>query len=141
MKKRIAKAFIERVEYDYYAVCFDYQKSFCNGFFMGYGKTPKEAIKDFKEEMNFVRESNCFNEKVRKDFATLEFEYRIDFKSCLEYYSQFFSIKGLSKVTGISQKRLEAYIDGSKSLRPSTAERIKEGLLKFADDLKDLELN
>ncbi len=137
MKKRIIKAFVERNSCGRYCVYFNEDLT-C--FFFGEGETQEEAIQEFLDEHEDLKEHSLY-EKVQEELRCVEFEFHIEVQSYLQYYAQLFSIEGLAKITCISKARLKSYVDGSTLLRPSTAKQIGEGLLKFAEDLKGLELN
>ena len=68
-----------------------------------------------------------------------EIVYSLDAKSLLKYYvdSGFFSLAGLEKMTGISQKQLWTYLHGTKP-RKIQANRIVSGFRALNNDLSAL---
>ncbi len=136
MKKRIVTAFIERGKDGSYGVYFNEELG-C-GFF-GDGKTKEEAIKDFIEAYEDLRDESS-NPKVREELQNIEFTYRIDVKSYLEYYSQFFKLEGIAKLTGINANQLSQYMNGFRTPKEATAQKIEDGLIAFANDLNGLKM-
>ena len=129
------KAYIERGKDGSFGVY--HNENLPCGFF-GEGATKQEAVDDYMdsyEEMTLEVEG-----KDREKMESLEFEFVIDIRSYLEYYSQFFTLAGLSKLTKVSASQLSHYLNGYKKPSPKTAKKIEEGLINFADDLKGLKL-
>ena len=64
-----------------------------------------------------------------------EIHYSIDATSVMKYYvnAGFFSLAGMEKVTGINQKQLWAYMNGTKPRR-AQAERIERGFRALNQD-------
>ncbi len=136
-KTRIVKAFIERGRDGSYGVYFD--EDLGCGFF-GDGATKQEAIKDFIESYEDFRDESS-NPKVRETMQNIEFDYCIDIKSYLEYYSQFFKLEGIAKLTGVSANQLSQYLNGFRTPKQSTAKKIEEGLIAFGNDLEGLKVS
>lgn len=130
MKKTI-KAYVERGNDGTYGVYFTDDLG-C-GFF-GDGMTKKEAIEDFIASYEDFKEQPELN-KMLKD---IEFDFTIDIKSYLEYYSQFFSLEGLSKLTNVNPSQLSQYLNGFRNPSKRTADKIEKGLIEFANDLEGL---
>lgn len=129
------KAYIERGKDGSFGVY--HNENLPCGFF-GEDATKQEAVDDYMdsyEEMTLEVEG-----KDREKMESLEFEFVIDIRSYLEYYSQFFTLAGLSKLTKVSASQLSHYLNGYKKPSPKTAKKIEEGLINFADDLKGLKL-
>ena len=133
MKK--VKAFIERGKDGSFGV---YHNEDLPGGFFGDGQTKQEAFDDY---LNSYRE--MIQEVEGKDkeiMESLEFEFVIDIRSYLEYYSQFFTLSGLAKLTQVSASQLSHYLNGYKTPTPKTAKKIEDGLIGFADDLQGLRM-
>lgn len=75
--------------------------------------------------------------QIRGDF---EIEWKIDVPSFLDYYSDYMSLAGMERVTGINQKQLSNYLNRRSVPRPRQADRIMTGIRKFATELLSLTL-
>ncbi len=135
MQKRIIKVFIERGRNGSYGA---YHTAELPCGFFGEGATKQEAIDDYLSSHEAMKE--FVEGKELEVMDSLNFEFHIDIKSYLEYYARFFTLKGLSEITGINQGQLSHYLNGYKVPRPATAQKIEDGLLKFAEDLEGLRL-
>lgn len=69
-----------------------------------------------------------------------EVQYKLDARSFLEYYKGFISLSGLEKITGINQKQLSNYLNNHAKPRRRQAERINEGIHRFAHELLNITL-
>lgn len=87
-----------------------------------------EAIAALKRNLPEER----WPEQLRGDY---EIEWKLDVPSFLEYYSQFMSLAGMQRVTGINQKQLSNYLNHRAVPRRKQADRIMEGMRKFASAL------
>ena len=71
-------------------------------------------------------------------FLDEEFElsYKLDMPSLLKYYTEagIFSLSGVEKMTGIGQKQLWSYLNGTKP-RKAQAERMERGFRNLMEDL------
>lgn len=67
-------------------------------------------------------------------------KWKLDVQSFLEYYREYLSLSGLEKITGINQKQLSNYLNHRAVPRRRQAERISEGLHKFAEELLSITL-
>lgn len=65
-----------------------------------------------------------------------ELSCQIDMPSLLKYYvdAGLFSLAGVAKMTGINQKQLWAYLNGTKP-RKAQAERMEQGFRNLKTDL------
>ncbi len=130
MEKKVIDAIIERAEdgtYDVYCI---------KEMFTGAGASVAEAKADMMTQIEFFKATE---EGLRyPDFLDGEFEmsYKYDIKSILVYYVKngIFSLSGLEKITGINQKQLWAYLNGTTP-RKAQAERIEKGLKNLAKDI------
>ena len=69
-----------------------------------------------------------------------EIEWKFDIPSFLEYYSNFMSLAGMEKMTGIHQKQLSNYLNHRSVPRQKQADRIITGIHKFARELLSITL-
>ena len=112
-----------------------------NEIFSGAGDTLEEAKKDMMEQMSFYKDT-----AIREGFrypAFLDDEYSIEYKadasSLMKYYvdAGIFSLAGLQKVTGINQKQLWSYLNGTKP-RKAQEDRIVSGFQNLSNDLRTI---
>ena len=73
---------------------------------------------------------------MKSEYVEYSIDYIVDALSLMKYYlgKGWFSLATLEKVTGISQKQLWAYANGTKP-RKAQEDRILSGLLDVAKDL------
>ena len=76
-------------------------------------------------------------EQIKGDF---EIEWKFDVPSFLEYYGGFLSLAGLERMTGIHQKQLSNYLHRRAVPRQKQADRIINGLHKFAREILSITL-
>ena len=130
------KAFIERSNDGFYGVYVDLDDNTLNYGIIGEGSTVQEAIEDFKagyEEMkDLYKEEN-------RSFVEAEFEFCYDIASFLNYYSSFFSLAGLSRLTGIHQGQLSHYLTGHRRPSQKTIEKIESSLQAFGKEISQVE--
>jgi hypothetical protein len=132
----IANVIIERGEKSgLYSAYMDYYANLKFGI-NGYGKTVEQAKADFLIARDEMKEC-CKSTGI--DFPEdLEFNFKYDVASFLEYYSNKLSPVGLQSITGIKQEQLNHYIAGTKKLRRKTIESIEKKLHEFAEDMQQL---
>lgn len=103
---------------------------------IGDGKTSQEAIEDF---YNSRDEMETYYKEINKDFPeNLEFEFKYDMASFLNYYSKYLSLAGLSRLTGVNQGQLSHYVTGYRKPSKETVRKIESSLKNFAEEIKDL---
>lgn len=109
-----------------------------DGIFSGAGETIEAAKEDMSRQMAFYKETAIQNGFRYPAFLDGEFEvhYSVDVTSLLKYYvnTGVFSLAGMEKVTGINQKQLWSYLNGTKP-RKAQAERIERGFRSLRNDL------
>jgi len=131
----IVKAVIERSSDGSFSV-------YCkNEIFSGSGDTLDAAKKDMLDQMAFYKETALqagfkYPAFLDGDFSV---EYRVDACSLMKYYIEtgIFSLAGLQKVTGINQKQLWSYLNGTKP-RKTQEDRIVSGFHNLSNDLRTL---
>ncbi|SRR5690554_245248 len=102
----------------------------------GEGATVKEAIEDFLISRDDIKE---LYEDENKIFPDLEFQYKHDLPSFLEYYSRLISFAGLERLTGVNQSQLSQYVQGYRKPSKKTAKKIEEKLHSFAKELNQVQ--
>lgn len=125
-------AIIERASDGTYSV-------YCkNEIFSGMGDTINEAKADMASQMVAYKETALEQGFKYPAFLDGDFEvvYEVDAVSLLKYYigSGIFTLTALEKLTGISQKQLWAYNNGTKP-RKAQADRINAGFRRLSEDL------
>ena len=60
--------------------------------------------------------------------------------SFLEYFSQYLSLAGMERITGVNQKQLSNYLNRRSKPRKQQIERISKGLRRFASELLSMTL-
>ena len=107
--------------------------------FSGAGETLAQAKADMLQQMAFYKETALLQGFKYPSFLDEDFsvEYSVDATSLMKYYieSGIFSLAGLQKVTGINQKQLWAYMNGTKP-RKAQQERIVSGFHSLSKDLQ-----
>ena len=106
--------------------------------FSGAGPTIEAAKADMEKQMSFYKKTALKEGFRYPAFLDGEFmvHYSIDATSLMKYYvnAGFFSLAGMEKVTGINQKQLWAYMNGTKPRR-AQADRIERGFRALNQDL------
>jgi hypothetical protein len=72
-----------------------------------------------------------------KDMPSVEFEFKYDMPSFLDYYANVFSKPALEKITGINQKQFFHYLAG-KNPSKTTILKMQEGLRKLGKELSQV---
>ena len=130
------KAFIERGNDGNYGIYIDLDDNTLNYGVIGDGRTVQEAIEDFKIGYEEMKELYADEGKF---FVEAEFEFCYDTASFLNYYSKFFSLSGLSRLTGIHQGQLSHYLTGHRRPSPKTVEKIERSLQSFGKEISQVE--
>lgn len=103
----------------------------------GTGRTVEEAKADlleaYDEIMALMREEG-------RPCEELCFTYQFDIPSFLEYYAYALSLAGLERISGINQRQLSHYINGTSKPRKATVDRFRKNLKAFAEDLQSVDL-
>ena len=126
------EAIIEKAEDGTYSV-------YCvKEIFSGAGSSIEEAKADMMKQMAFYKETAIEEGFKYPPFLDDDFtvSYTVDPVSLMKYYvnSGVFSLAGLGIVTGIHQKQLWSYLNGTKP-RKAQRERIKKGFLSLRKEL------
>ena len=126
------KAFIERGNDGTYGVYVDLNDNTLNYGIHGDGITVNDAIEDFKAGYLEMKE---LYEKEGQFFVEAEFVFHYDTASFLSYYTNYFSLAGISRLTGIHQAQLSHYLNGSRNPSKQTIQKIDSSIHHFANRL------
>lgn len=102
---------------------------------IGDGKTVKETMDDFA---NSYEEMKAYYKETGKDFNELEFIFKYDVSSFLQYYSGILSLAGLEKLTGVNRGQLSHYATGHRKPSQKTIEKIEKKLQGFGNELSQI---
>lgn len=127
MKK--IKAYVEKSDYGFSVYMEDNDLDYG---IIGEGKTATEAINDFRQAYEEMRE---YYKEEGKDFEEVSFEFVYDIASFLQYYAFAFTLAGLERITGVNQRQLSHYINGVSKPTRRTIEKIEDGIHNFSRDL------
>ena len=135
---RKVKAYLERGSDGSYGVYVDLDNKTLNYGIHGVGETSKEAISDF---MDGYQEMKELYQEEGNHFVEAEFEIKYDIPSFLNYYKGLLSLAGLEKITGVNQRQLSHYINGTNRPSKQTTEKIVKALHRFADELRQVDFS
>ena len=127
---KTVKVFVESSEYGYSAYM---ENAGLDYACIGEGKTVEEAISDFEDSYNEIKE---YYSAQKLDFTEAEFEYYYDISSFLQEFNKAFSLSGLERITGVNQTQLGHYLHNRRKPSRKTINRIEEGLRAFANHLE-----
>ena len=130
------KAFIERGSDGTYSVYVDLEDGTLNYGIHGNGNTVKEAVDDFKLSYEAMKE---FHHQREKYFVEAEFEFHYDTASFLKYYTTYFSLAGMSRLTGVNQRQLSHYLNGTRNPSKQTIRKIDNSIHTFAKNLSQVQ--
>ena len=130
------KAFIERGNDGTYGIYIDLDDNTLDYSVIGEGNTVQEAIVDFNAGYKEMKELYSDEGKY---FEEAEFEFCYDTASFLNYYSKFFSLAGLSRLTGIHQGQLSHYLTGYRRPSQKTVVKIESSLQAFGKEISQVE--
>ena len=103
---------------------------------LGQGNTVPEAIADFYNSRDEMKELYAETGKSFPD--NIEFNFRYDTASFLAYYSKVLSLAGLERITGVNQGQLSHYVTGHRKPSPKTVEKIEKSLHAFAQEISQV---
>jgi len=130
------KAFIERGKDGTYGVYVDLEDNTLNYGLIGDGNTVDEAIEDFQACYFEMKE---LYEKEGLHFVEAKFEFHYDTASFLQYYTNYFSLAGISRLTGIHQGQLSHYVNGTRNPSKQTITKIDRSIHEFAKNLNQVQ--
>ncbi len=118
---------------------FDAYSDNCDGIYAA-GESVDAVKVDTLEAIRLIKENlpdERWPKHIRGDF---EIEWKFDVPSFLEYYSNFISLAGMERMTGINQKQLSNYLNHRSVPRAKQADRILSGIHRFARELLSITL-
>lgn len=119
-----------------YGVYLDLEEKRLSYGIIGDGDTVQEAIADFE---NSYEEMKTYYYDIGKNFQEAEFEYHYDMASFLQFYAKYFSLAGLSRLTGIHQGQLSHYVNGTRTPSKRTIRKMDESIHTFAKKLSQVQ--
>jgi len=102
---------------------------------IGDGSTVKETIEDFTIS---YEEMKTYYQEAGKEFKELEFVFKYDVSSFLQYYSGILSLAGLEVLTGVNKGQLSHYSTGHRQPSQKTIEKIEKKLQAFGQELSQV---
>lgn len=111
----------------------------CDGIYAA-GETMEEAKADTYRAIDGIKRNlpeERWPEQIKGEF---EIEWKFDVPSFLEYYSNFISLAGMERMTGVNQKQLSNYLNHRSVPRRKQADRIVNGIHRFARELLSISL-
>ena len=99
---------------------------------LGQGRTVSETIDDFYHSYH---EMQAIYKADDKECPALEFEFKYDMPSFLQYYAYAFTLAGLERITGVNQKQLGHYISGVRNPSEKTAKKIEDRIHSFGQEI------
>ena len=118
---------------------FDAYSDNCDGIY-GAGDTLEECKADIETSIRQIKEKLPFEQWPEELKGEYELEYKLDTQSFLEYFSQYLSLAGMERITGVNQKQLSNYLNRRAKPRKQQVERISKGLRRFASELLSITL-
>ena len=106
----------------------------CDGIWAA-GETMEACKADVEESIRLIKKNlpeERWPEQIKKEY---ELEYHFDAQSFLDYYSDYLSLAGISRLTGVNQKQLSNYIHHRAKPRRKQLDRISAGIHRFANEL------
>jgi predicted RNase H-like HicB family nuclease len=100
-----------------------------------------EAVKaDAMEAVSLIKKNLPDDRWPKQIKGEFEIEWKFDVPSFLEYYGEYLSLAGLERMTGIHQKQLSNYLHRRSVPRQKQADRIINGLHRFAREILSITL-
>lgn len=118
---------------------FDAYSDNCDGIY-GAGDTLEECKADIETSIRQIKEKLPIEQWPEELKGEYELEYKLDIQSFLEYFSQYLSLAGMERITGVNQKQLSNYLNRRSKPRKPQIERISKGLRRFASELLSITL-
>lgn len=99
---------------------------------LGEGNTVQATKDDF---VGGYEDMRAYYKEKNKDFPEVEFEFKYDLPSFLQYYAYAFTLAGLERITGVNQRQLSHYINGVRKPSPATVHKIEQKIHDFAAEI------
>ncbi|MFV0564945.1 MAG: helix-turn-helix domain-containing protein [Flavobacteriaceae bacterium] len=121
-----------------YEIVIDPDKNYNLTFSLfGEGTTVTEAIEDFYISQSEIKE--LYHDQGKTFPENLEFNFKYDLPSFLEYYSKILTLAGLERLTGVAQGQLSHYLNGHRKPSKRTVEKIERHLHSFGEELNQVQ--
>ena len=111
----------------------------CDGIYAA-GNSVEEVKADTIEAIRLIKSNlpeERWPEEIKGDY---EIVWKLDVQSFLEFYSQYMSLSGMERATGINQKQLSNYLNRRAVPRRKQTERIINGIHNLASELLSITL-
>lgn len=100
------------------------------------GDSVAEAQAEFFEMLDEYRQEYA---EEGKEWPNLNFVFRYDVSSFLNFYGKTFSLAGISRLTGINQRQLSNYLNGHRHASRDTAQKIEKAMHTLGQELMQME--
>lgn len=97
--------------------------------FIGMGRSVEAAIADLQDSYSEAKE-------ILPSLPEMEFEYKFDTASFLQYINGRLNLADLQTITGINRHQLSHYATGKSRPSPKTVQKIQEGITRFSEELR-----
>lgn len=97
--------------------------------FIGMGETVEEAMDDLRNSYTEAKE-------MLPTLPAMEFTYKFDTASFLQYINGRLNLADLQAITGINRHQLSHYATGKSRPSSKTVQRIQEGITRFSEELQ-----
>ena len=104
---------------------------------LGQGDTVENAIADFYNTYNEMKQ--LYADEGRDFPDDLEFIFKYDIQSFLQFYKGKLTLAGLEHITGINQVQLSQYVNGYRHPSRRTTEKIEKRLHSFGNELSKVQ--
>jgi hypothetical protein len=101
--------------------------------FIGLGASVKETMEDLQYSYTEAKQ-------ILPSLPEMEFEYKFDTASFLQYINGKLNFADLQTITGINRHQLSHYATGQSRPSSKTVQRIQEGILRFSKELSHIKL-
>lgn len=137
METNLVTVNVARTETGYTATC-----DRIDGWIVAVEGTFGELETSVKESIEFYVEcAKSDNEEYDHVFdGDYKLVYHFDVRSLLSYYQNIFSLSALQYITGINQRQLSHYLNGTSKPRAQQAKKIQNGLRNLAKELSCVSL-
>lgn len=102
---------------------------------VGDGATIAATIADFREA---YEEMKAYYQERGEAFEEVEFDFRYDVPSFLNYYKGLLTLAGLGRITGINERQLSQYVSGYRNPSAKTTKKIEAALHTFGSELQQV---
>ena len=99
--------------------------------FIGMGETVEEAMSDLKNSYEEAKE-------MLPSLPEMEFAYKFDTASFLQYMNGRLNLADLQNITGVNRHQLSHYATGKSRPSTKTVRRIQEGITRFSEELRQV---